>query len=406
MQPKRFWLAAALTGILISIPAVSLLAGSLFSRNGIGLPLYYAGSHSIGMGGIGIAAVSPLSPAYLNPAAVSLTGMTRFDASYVFENADVTVAASEAGSFENAFFNSFQIILPIKAETIGLGIGLQPYSVASYQASASAEVNGQPATQTLTGSGGLQRGFLQLGVRPTKWLAVGAGANIYWGRVNRTWRFVYSSTSFAPTVDEISNHMSGLGAFAGVLININDKVSLGAIAHAPTTLDTETRKRYFFVRPTDVTDSETKLPFSHGYGVAFTPNPRFTLSGELFMQSWGSIDAKEMFSAATTNSMRAAAGIAFTPSTDVFAGFFSRMTYRLGGALYTLPYLSSNGEEVKEQLFSFGIGVPFNRQVGKLDMGLEFGKRGSLSDNGTEESLVRFTLALTGGERWFMTRSR
>ena len=49
--------------------------------------------------------------------------------------------------------------------------------------------------------------------------------------------------------------------------------------------------------------------------------------------------------------------------------------------------------------------ILFYGDIGRIDVGLGFGKRGSLDKNPVEESFFRLMISVTGGEKWF-TRPR
>ncbi|MFQ5486719.1 MAG: hypothetical protein ACE5DO_15500, partial [Desulfobacterales bacterium] len=67
-------------------------AGSIFSRRGIGILRYGVSTMAVGMGGIGIANANRNTLPYLNPAGLSFFDLTRFEGSFYFENADVTLS--------------------------------------------------------------------------------------------------------------------------------------------------------------------------------------------------------------------------------------------------------------------------------------------------------------------------
>lgn len=397
---KKF--IAAFFFLLLLLSYGSSLAGSIFSRSGIGLPRYGISTMAIGMGGIGMANANRNTLPYLNPAGLSFIDLTRFEGSFYFENADVTFSGDEA-RFSRATFNSFQVVFPVK-NGFGLGIGLLPFSTASYKFSRTVDFDESSALESLTGSGGLERGFIQVGGKISNWLAIGAGFDVYFGRLEKTWRLIFDNPEYTSSIDEISSYIDGIGGHAGLFLNIGKYVDAGAVFYFPTTLEAETKTIFRFGEQTERQISNVKVPFSHGYGLTIVPNARFQAGVDLFLQSWSGIEPEDFLATQTENTFRLGFGISYQPSNALLAGFFSRMTYRLGFNTSTLPYVSNSGEQLRENLLAFGFSVPFNFNISKIDFGFEYGKRGSLDVHNAEETVFRFVVGITGGEKWFVRR--
>lgn len=393
-------ICAAIAGLLVLGLVQTAAASSIFSRTGVGIIRYNPGAMAMGMGGVGLADANVLSIPHLNPAGLSFTSLTRFEGSFLFENTDVTFSADDA-RFAKATFNTFRVIFPVKSG-FGLGLGLEPFSDVAYKLVRPVEYEGNSGAESLTGSGGLQHGFIELGGKITNWLRVGASFDAYFGRIENTWRLIFDDPSFNPSVDETSTYIDGIGGHVGLILQLGKHVDAGAVFYFPTTLTAETQRVFQFGDQTEKQVSDLKLPFAHGYGLTITPYARFQAGVDLFLQSWSDIQPDEFLSVAVDNTYRLGVGLAYTPSTEFLAGFLSRLTYRAGFNTSTLPYLNANGDQIHENLVSFGLGVPFNFGVSKIDFGFEYGKRGSLEKFGAEEKIFRFVLTVTGGERWFL----
>ncbi len=53
---------------------------------------------------------------------------------------------------------------------------------------------------------------------------------------------------------------------------------------------------------------------------------------------------------------------------------------------------------------SFGVGLPLGNQVSRLNLGFEFGKRGTTDNGLVEEEYFNFRLGLTLSNKWFRKR--
>lgn len=380
-------------------------AGSIFSRSGIGLIRYGAGASTFGMGGIGITGINQNTLPYLNPAGLAFFNLTRFEGSFSYENAAVDFPDDEA-RFVRAVFNSFQAVFPVKSG-YSLGVGLQPYSDVSFTLSRSVEFSEETATETLSGSGGLQRGFIQFGGRLASWLAAGAALDVYFGNIRKTWRvFFAEGSAYANTRVQMSSYLAGVGAHTGILVRVARWLETGAVVYFPATLE-----RRLKVTPTFNTgdvmaevSGHVRLPLSWGYGVTFEPNPRFQAGIELFFQRWSDVDPDEFFSIQPVNTSRIASGLSYLPSTDPLAGFFSHLIYKLGFNTTTLPYTDGTNEQIRETVFGLGVGIPFNFNISRLDLGIEYGWRGDIDRQGAKETVLRMVVGITGGEKWFVRR--
>ena len=386
----------------MSIPAEGI-SGSIFSRSGIGLLRYSRSAMTFGMGGVGIASVSRNSLPYLNPAGLSFINLTRFEGSFLYEKTDVSFT-NDSGRYTRAHFNSFQVAFPVKSG-YGIGIGLLPYSDVSYSLSRTVAFPEDEATESLTGTGGLEHGIIHFGGKVTSWLAIGAGLDVYFGRIEKTWRVFFEEGSvYENTRDEVSSYMSGVGGHAGLILKISKKINGGAVFYFPANLDLETKTEFRFGEESNTINSKLKLPLSHGYGLNFTPHTRFQAGVDIFFRSWSRIEPEDFLSQKMKNTRRLGLGFSYKPSNDLLAGLFSRMSYRFGFSSSTLPFANNSAEQIQENLFSFGFTLPFNLNISKVDFGFEYGKRGSIDKNLAEETVFRFQVGVTGGEKWFIRR--
>jgi hypothetical protein len=63
----------------------------------------------------------------------------------------------------------------------------------------------------------------------------------------------------------------------------------------------------------------------------------------------------------------------------------------------------TNFTEIKDFGISFGLGLPL-KQLSTVNMGFEFGKRGTTDNNLIEEDYFKFRLSLSLSEKWFVKR--
>ena len=103
----------------------------------------------------------------------------------------------------------------------------------------------------------------------------------------------------------------------------------------------------------------------------------------------------------------------YLPKINSISGYFKRVTYRAGlryeklGLAVNGMSTGSNFTSIEDFGMSFGLGLPL-KQASSVNLGFEFGKRGTTANNLIEENYfnVRISLSLTasGAQSWFRKR--
>jgi hypothetical protein len=99
----------------------------------------------------------------------------------------------------------------------------------------------------------------------------------------------------------------------------------------------------------------------------------------------------------------------YLPKINSISSYWNRVTYRAGlryentGLLVDGSGNNSDFTEIKDFGISFGLGLPLKR-LSTVNMGFEFGKRGTLENNLIEENYFNFRLSLSLSDRWFVKR--
>jgi hypothetical protein len=124
---SSFWCCLFLLSVTL---ADSSLAGSVYSRHGIGLLYYRDGVRAAGMGGIGLAIPDSVSITFLIPLHGVLT-LTRFQGDFLYERSSIDLNRA-SGLFHDANVNSFSLAVPIKRGYV-VAFGVQPYSRSEYE---------------------------------------------------------------------------------------------------------------------------------------------------------------------------------------------------------------------------------------------------------------------------------
>jgi hypothetical protein len=81
-----------------------------------------------------------------------------------------------------------------------------------------------------------------------------------------------------------------------------------------------------------------------------------------------------------------------------------RLAFRLGASYQPYFAKDASGNDIHELMLTMGIGWPMFLNVAQIDLAVQVGRRGSLETNDFSEKLIRVSLSLTGGEKWFVRR--
>jgi hypothetical protein len=152
----------------------------------------------------------------------------------------------------------------------------------------------------------------------------------------------------------------------------------------------------------NVADHKGKLvlPLCLGIGVAIKDNTHWTIGADFSLQNWQDYSLfGEKDSLA--NSWRAAGGFQWTPNDRSIKSYFNLVQYRLGGH-FEQTYLQLHNSQLTDYGFSLGFGFPMKRVATTIQIALEAGKRGTISNNLVGLNYVKCTIGFTLNDRWFI----
>ena len=93
----------------------------------------------------------------------------------------------------------------------------------------------------------------------------------------------------------------------------------------------------------------------------------------------------------------------YIPKHNSITSYWNRVTYRAGFNYKTLG-LVINNTQIKESGISFGVSLPLGVRISNVNIGLEFGKRGTNKNNLVKENYYNFRLNLSLNDKWFNKR--
>lgn len=399
MISKRYLLLSCqvLIGLMVFTDAAT--AGSIFSRRGLGLLRYRDNVRAIGMGGVGIALNDSISFYFLNPASLTRINLTRIQGDFRYERASIDIGIGDNGLFSDGGVSSLGLAIPVKRGQV-VAFGVRPYSFSDFEFLR----EDSTGTESLSSLGGISELYLGYARQLGAW-RVGATADFYFGRLDRIWRLNHESSEIRNSEDVLNHQVTGIGLHFGAQIQPG-RWRLGSAMGLPTRLNVTTELNTLPGFTGVIDKSKLKLPFWWSAGLGYAPNRRWLLSADYRMQKWGSVEPVELLGDRGTDSFELSFGGEFIPSVDPLSGYFKRVNYRFGGNVQQLPYEEPIGKNVKQMTVNFGLGLPFGHGYNRIDLAIELGKRGNLTDNLVKENIVLVHVGIIGSERWFQRPKR
>ena len=415
--------------VSVAISASGQRSGMMspYSQYGLGTLADQSQSAIRGMGGTGIGLRDGKLVNTLNPASYSaVDSLTMlFD---VGLSGQIT-NFKENGNSVNARSADFDYAVGLfrVRKNVGVSFGVLPYSDIGYSYTSSVALNNTIGnlTETYTGSGGLNQGFLGVGWRPIKPLSVGVNLAYLWGDYTRSVSTTGSSVnSLSKTYSaNISSYNVTFGAQWQQPFGKKDVMTLGAtlgLGHklgADPTCDIINTNTSTQVSDTTsfIIKNGLELPVTFGAGLAWNHDQKLTVAADFTLQKWGSVDFPSYNEATSQYTLRSnllqdrkrmSLGLDYVPDANHLRNYLKRVHYRLGAA-YATPYYKVNGQDgPKEFSLSAGLGLPllskWNLQVAMrpvLNISAQW-VHTSAKDLITDNTF-RVTLGLTFNERWF-----
>jgi long-subunit fatty acid transport protein len=377
--------------------------GSSYSSSTFGLVEYRPNARSVAMGGINLAVPSASSVNLYNPATLIGITTTRFDGGIFIEADQARNGVAQANS-STANINQACLAIPF-GNRFAAAFSLSRLTRVDYDYhTVSHNLNDQGYTSVLEGTGGTQQlAFTFAGKINSHWTA-GASANYVFGTVNRDWHLTWISPDNQATLDSRAEHIHGLRWTVGALYD-QGNFRLGGFM----TLSNRFKKDITVTGASGDTSynsyQTTSFPIQIGLGGMYAISKDYSAGMDVIYTGWHritSFDATQR----NRNTARIGLGVEKAPRSSLSAGFFGKASYRAGFYFQNLYATNASGNFASEYFATFGMGIPFNKGKSMFDIGVEMGVRGSVAENRVQDRILRFTLSVSGGERWFQNRRK
>ena len=411
--------------VFISIKAVGQRANSSpYSFFGIGQQYSSQTVEQASMGGIGVAFSDSYHLNLMNPAG---NAHLRF-ATYTFGLTvnDLTIKDfSGSQSSTSTSLSYVNIGFPI-GKNAGASFGLQPNTSVGYSLlNEVKDTDGEILELTrFYGIGGTNRVYGAFGMLLTKGFSVGVEAEYVFGKTENSVLSQRANVSLGTNnTEETILRGSGLKIGMqyqkevsnklmlnfGVTMKLENKLKTNGLAHLYSSLSGVPRDTISSI----TINGKIVSPIKTGLGVGLGKTGKWYAGLEYEFQDALSIQGSllsESTSYAYGNSNKLSLGGFYLPKSNSISNYWDRVTYRAGlrfektGLLVSKTSVVGDFTEINDFGISFGLGLPMGKKLSNLNLGIEYGTKGSTANNLIQEKYFNFRLSLSLNDSWFIKR--
>ncbi len=414
-------------GIVAGLVILSLFGraqnniNSPYSRYGLG-ELYgkNISTRLFSMGGIAYGIADPYTINQANPASYAAYDSLSFLLETGISGNIVSLQNTVSSEKSNyVTLSHFAVGFPI-TKWWRTSLGILPYSKIGYNVKVTVNLsNFSNVVNELNGDGGLNRLYWGNGFKLGKNLRVGFNALYVFGEERNSSIIYFPDSAFIiGTKSLYKNRGSDFLFDYGIQYDFHFKnmriLTLGATYSNQTNF--KVKRSYLFetltgghneivekVKDTLAYQSQETgtllMPNRFGIGFSYTQKGNWTVGADYNWENWksyrffGTNDSLQ-------NSWKVAVGGEYIPKHTSISPLYKRMSYRMGFR-YHQTYINIRKHSINVLGISFGVKFPMKRSKTTINLGIEFGQRGTLQDNLLKENFFNFSLGLSILEHWF-----
>jgi len=386
---------------------------SPYSYYGIGEVKFKGTIENRSMGGLGILADS-IHINLQNPAALSSLKLTTFTAAGTF-SPTMMKSNTEKEKAQRTSLDYLAMAFP--AGKAAFSLGLMPYSSVGYKLLDRDIVTNE--YRVSIGKGGLNNVFLGAGYQVTPKLSVGAQLGYNFGEITHSLTYSIGANQFS-TRELNTIQLNGLNFNTGLTYStkIANKLEFTSSATFSPQMRLNADNSRSIARTiysvqgieivqgtpieVEVANSKIKTPTKVTFGAGVGKSKNWFLGIESTFQSQANYDIvypKASFESANKISL----GGYFIPKYNSFNSYFQKVTYR-GGFRHENTGLVVNSQSIKDTALTLGLGFPLSGTFSNLNLGFEYGKKGTKNAGLIQENYMNFSIGLSFNDRWFQKR--
>jgi hypothetical protein len=350
----------------------------------------------------------------LNPASFASVRFTTFTIGGNYTSTDLKTDTKKEKAQRTAL-DYLAVSLPLGK--IGVGFGLIPFTSVGYNIQSTSSTPDGP-NNVLKGTGGLNKAFFSLGYTVIPNLVIGADIQYSFGRINNT-NLEYITDISIGSQEENKADLNGFTTNFGAMYKykIDSKLNLySSLTYTPQTKLSSTNTKTistvnfnsnFNVAIIDIaskkeirTDLTIPEKLSIGFGVG--KSKKWLVGTQMTFQSVGNLSDEFNTSSNVTygNYSSYSIGGHYVPNFNVFSKYYQKIVYR-AGLKYTKTGTTIKSEDIDEQAVTLGFGLPLSGSFSNINIGLEYGKRGTTAKGLIQENYFSFGMSFSLSDKWF-----
>lgn len=348
-----------------------------------------------------------------NPAMLSTLKLTNFGVAATYSNTKFEATNKEAKA-RRTTLDYLAIGIPVGK--MGFSLGLIPYSSVGYKIKNESTNVVNPSTTKYEANGGINKVFTGMGYQIAKNFSIGADVQYNFGKIETN-----STKSLAV---ELSTRERNESSVSGVTFNtglayqtkINKKLTISsAVTYSPESSLTLKNTRNiatvqtlnageFVLEDTDieVADTKLKMPSKFSIGSAIGEVRKWNVGAEVIFQ--GSSKLGNRFNVIQDvkfeNGTKYLIGGYFIPKFNSFSNYWNKINYR-AGISYEKTGLVVKNKSITDQAITLGLGLPVGGAFSNINIGFEYGKRGTIYNGLIRETYANITVGLSFNDKWF-----
>ena len=394
---------------------------SPFSRFGLGDLHPYSYGRFAGMGGASLGSRHQLQINSANPASYaaidSLTFIFEFGTDGRFSEYK---SASSKFTTNDVNFRYFSFSFPV-ARWVAATMGILPYADKGYEIFVEEDIPGVGRTgYSYFGTGTVSKAYAGMGFNLSKSLSVGANVYYLFGTLNQNNAIYFLDDAEQYGISEVEqtrlrDFSYMLGFQYDIKLKKNEFLTIGGTWQQQsdfTAFHFFNQEKILRYGGGTLTDSiktirdepgKIKLPASYGLGVSYSKLNKLEVNADVYYSEWGQAEFYGTTIPELNDQMRISLGAEYIPEETSIRSYINRIRYRVG-AHTDRSYLKINNQQLIENGISFGVGLPVSRSRSFVNLAVELGRRGSISDNIIRENYTKVSLYLSLSDRWFIQR--
>ncbi|MCK9279119.1 MAG: hypothetical protein M0P71_00620 [Melioribacteraceae bacterium] len=404
--------------LVISFSVNAFAQGSVYSKFGLGEVRSNMFARSLGLGSQGIGFYDNDYLSVVNPASLFKIRLARFESGAQVNSYSIK-DDNNSSFYSGTKFSGMQLAFPVEKDLgIVISAGLVPYTDINFEISTIDNTPIiDPHTIDFKGNGGLSRLFIASSYKLPFDFIIGASFDYFVGRSEYSTEIKFDTKStFHDASFRKDYSYEGIGGTFGLLTSDlshifgTDVISdfrIGAVFGTGSSLRTDTVSN---------TDSQlglmagaegvtyTELPIKYGLGFSFKIYKDYSILFDYMQENWSDYKYNDRNVSELKNSSSFSTGFEYKNAAPSAGSFWEQAMYR-GGLSYETTNLELNGEAIDQFSLFAGASLPLGLDS-YIDLGLQYGMRGTTNNKLLSENFLRFSVSLTLGELWFLRQDR